>query len=148
MGNTQVVVTCFFSPLHEPRHRLPAALENARIVVCLPDRPGTNDACISPGRCEVVPVLEGIRGKVSKRTTWMLSFHQFTKPLGVECPHFSIVDGRGDIRLRIAGPTHALIALRTVGRQVNEVGTLRPDDVAVELVDHRIRCRFNRIFRS
>ena len=40
--------------------------------------------------------------------------------------------------LRIAGPTEPLVALRTVGRHVEEIAFLPPDDVVLQLVDQRV----------
>ena len=35
-------------PFHEPRHRLPAALNDPRVPVSLPDRPRANHARVAP----------------------------------------------------------------------------------------------------
>src|SRR5665647_1968277 len=39
----------------------------------------------------------------------------------------------------VAGPAEPLVALRAVGRHVDEVAALAPDHVAVELVEHLVR---------
>ena len=49
-----------------------------------------------------------------------------------------------DVNLGIAGPAQSLVALGTVGRDVDEIGSLGPVDVAVELVEHRGRSTANR----
>ena len=41
--------------------------------------------------------------------------------------------------LRVAHPPEPLVALRAVGRHVDEVALLPPDDVVLELVDQRLR---------
>src|SRR5690606_18239117 len=41
--------------------------------------------------------------------------------------------------LRIATPAHALVALRAVGRNLQEVGALTPNRVAIELIHERNR---------
>ena len=43
-----------------------------------------------------------------------------------------------DINLRVAHPAKALVALRTIGGQIQEVRALGPDDVFEQAVGHRI----------
>ncbi len=114
------------------------SIDHARVAVGLPDGPRTDDAGVGPGGAKVPAVLKRKRSVTGKRAAGPLRFHQLAKPLRVERTDVGVVGRRGDVGLCVAGPAHSFIALRTIGRQVEEVGPLRPDDVAEQLIDHRV----------
>jgi len=62
-----------------------------------------------------------------------------TEPLREETRYIEVVcRGRGE-HLRVARPAEPLVALRAVGRDVEEVAPLPPHDVVLELVQERVR---------
>ena len=67
--------------------------------------------------------LEG-RGVDGKRPVTALLVAQGAQPVAVEAVHVGVVGGRGREHLRVARPAHALVALRAVGGQAQEVGRL------------------------
>ena len=67
-----------------------------------------------------------------------LAVGQVDQPLGEERLHVAVERGRADVDLGVAGPAQPLVALGAVGGDVDEVGSLRPVDVAVQLVEHRV----------
>ena len=126
------------APRNEPRHRLPAALDDPRVAIRLPDRPRADHARIAPGGAEVPPVLERKRRIAREGAAGPLRLHQLPQPFAVERRHVRVVSRRAHIDLGIARPAEPLVALRAIGRQINEVGALRPDDVLEQPIDHRV----------
>ena len=59
-----------------------------------------------------------------------LGVFQIDQPLGEEGLHVGVERGGADVDLGVAGPAQPLVALRAVGGDVDEVGPLRPVDVA------------------
>src|ERR1051326_6249533 len=59
-------------------------------------------------------------------------------PLREEAGDVHVERGGAREHLRVAGPAEALVALRTVGGDVEEIAALSPDDVLLQPVDQRI----------
>ena len=138
MRDAQQLSALAFSPRNESGHRLPAALDDARVTVGLPDGPRADHACIAPSRPEVPAVLEW-KGRVAwEGAARSLGLHQLPQPFGVERRHVRIVSRRAHIDLCVAGPAEPFVPLGAIRRQVNKVRALRPHDVLVQPVHHRI----------
>src|SRR5207248_6191247 len=60
------------------------------------------------------------------------------QPFGEEPRDVHVEAGSADKDLCIAGPSESLVALWTVGGDVEEVAFLAPENVVLKLVDHRI----------
>ena len=123
--------------LDELDHRGILPLEQPAVAVDLVDRPGADDAGVGPGRAAVVT------GDLDRRdhrelAVGALAVGQVDQPLGEERLDVAVQGGRADVDLGIAGPAQPLVALGAVGRDVDEVGPLRPVDIAVKLVEHRV----------
>jgi len=126
------------APGNKPRHRFPAPLDDSRVSIRLPNRPGTDYARIAPGRAEIPSMLKRIRRIARKHPARPLRFHQFPQPLAVKGRHVGVVSRRCDINLRVSRPAESLIALRAIRRQIEEIGALRPDDILKQPVHHGI----------
>ncbi len=121
-------------------HRGVLPLEQPAVAVDLVDRPRADDAGVGPGRAAVV-AGDLDRRDHRKLAVGALAVGQVDQPLGEECLDVAVQCGRADVDLGIAGPAQPLVALGTVGRDVDEVGSLGPVDIAVKLVKHRVGTR-------
>ena len=98
------------------------------------DVPGNDDACFAPSRrCVFHAPMIGSDDGVGAVGT--LGGAHIAHPFLIEVAGVAIVEACHRIDLRVGCPAHALVALRAVGGHADEVGTLSPHDVAVELVD-------------
>ena len=70
---------------------------------------------------------------------WMLVEGKVAEPLREEAGDIHVEARRPRKDLSIPGPPESLIALRTVGRDVEEVAALPPDNVPLQLVQQRVR---------
>ena len=136
-GRQQLGRAPLAAELDELDHRGILPLQQPAVAVDLVDRPGADDAGVGPGRAAVVA------GHLHRRdhrelAVGALAVGQVDQPLGEERLDVADQGRRADVDLRIAGPAQSLVALGAVGRDVDEVGPLRPVDVAEELVEHRV----------
>ena len=137
--DSQIADAGALSPVQKTSHRFPANVNHACVAVDLPDGPRTNDARVGPCGSEFVAMLKRKRSVTGKRTARTLRLHQLAIPLGEKRADIGVVSRRRDVGLCVAGPAHAFIALRAIGGQVDKVSPLRPKDVAVKLIHHRVR---------
>src|ERR1041385_8815244 len=136
MIDAQKIFACAFSPIHETRHVLPATFNNPRVAIRFINSPRADNAGVAPGRAEVPTMLERVRRIARERAAGSLRLHQFAKPFRIKGGHVRIVSGGAHINLRITRPSEALVALRTIRRQIEKIGALSPDDVLKEAIDH------------
>src|SRR6185437_16285202 len=61
------------------------------------------------------------------------------QPLGEEAIDVHVECGGGGENLRVARPAETLVALRTIGRDTEEVSLLRPYDVVLQLIEKTVR---------
>ena len=67
-------------------------------------------------------------------TVRILVCGKIRKPFAVKCFRIEIVAGGTDKYLRIACPAETFIALRAVGRDIDKVAFLSPDDIVEQLI--------------
>src|ERR1035441_7631887 len=118
-------------------HRVVVLLQRAAVAVRLVNGPGTNNAGIRP-RGTAVIAGHHTWGNTRELAVGSLTIVQIDKPLGEERLDVGVQGGSADIDLGVASPTHAFVALRAIGGDVDEIGALGPVDVVVELVEHRV----------
>ena len=137
-------------PVGPELHALVAVFERRPVAgreVRLPrhDRRGVRPAAVPAARREhrvllVRPAADHQRRDVRHLAVReLLLLEQVAAVLRVErgAVHV-VVRGRAE-HLRVAGPAHALVALRAVGRHIEEVVALAPDRVQVQAVDLLVR---------
>src|SRR5208337_4521003 len=123
--------------LDELQHRGILPLEQAAVAVDLVDCPRADHARVGPGGAAVVAGhLHG--SDHGKLAVGPLAVDQVDQPLIEECLDVAVERDRADVNLGIAGPPQSLVALGAVGGDVDEVGSLGPVAVAMELVEHRV----------
>ena len=127
----------------DPRlHARVLPLEQARVTVGevqVPrdDRGGVGPGGRSPG--ELVRLAQHVGHHVGDAALLVLVGRDVGQPLGEEPGHVH-VEARGvGEGLGVPGPPQPLVALRAVGRHVEEVALLPPLDVVLELVQQRVR---------
>src|SRR5882724_9627931 len=138
MNDAEEVFAFSLTPMNEFGHWFPAALENARVAVCFPNCPWTDDTGIAPGGAEIPAMLKRKRRVAGECAAGPLRFHEFAEPLSVECGDIGVVGGGADVNLGVAGPTEAFVALGAIGWEIEEIGALGPNDIFEELPYHRI----------
>src|SRR5207245_1687493 len=122
----------------KPSHRLPATLNHAAVAIGLVNGPGTDDAGITPGGAKIPTMLEWIGSVAGKDTAGALRFHKLSQPLGVERGDVGIESGSSHIDLSVTGPTEALISLRTIGRKIQKISALRPNNIFEKAIHKRV----------
>ena len=76
---------------------------------------------------------------IAKQPLLILGIHQVDHPFSKEGGHILIIATSADEDLSVASPAQAFVTLRTIGWHFQVVGTLPPQDVAMQLIQHRIR---------
>src|SRR5207245_4687153 len=122
----------------KPSHRLPATLNHAAVAIGLVNGPGTDDAGITPGGAKIPTMLEWIGSVAGKDTAGALRFHKLSQPLGVERGDVGIESGSSHIDLGVTGPAEALVSLRTIGRKIQKISALRPNNIFEKAIHKRI----------
>ena len=123
---------------HVALHRVPVALDEAEIAVAAPGDPRHDHAGVGPGR-RAVALEHQPRRHVGVRAVGRLRVEDVVAPLGDEGADVHVQRRGGEEDLRIGEPAQALVALRAVGGNGDEVAALAPVDVAPELVDQLVR---------
>ncbi len=111
-------------------------LQNAGVSIDAVDRPGANNAGVTPCGSAGSATNEG--RDVSKRSVRALGVFNILAPFGEKARDVHVVAGSTDKNLRVTHPAEALVALRTIRRHCEEVTTLPPGDVLVELIHKRV----------
>jgi hypothetical protein len=78
------------------------------------------------------------RREAGHRAGRQLHVHDVTQPLGHEILDVHVERGGGAEGLCVARPAEAFVALRTIGWHAQEIATLAPLDVRLELVEVRV----------
>jgi hypothetical protein len=124
--------------LDKGHHALVPLLEDPHISVAAVDRPGTDHHGVGPGRSPVqARNQQPIGGRSHRRHAPVrsLRIREIGEPLREEPRHVHVERRRADEDLCITRPAEAFVALRTVGRHVDEVAPLAPDNVLLESVE-------------
>ena len=133
-------------PICPQLHALEAVFEHADVARCNVGFPrddgcGVCPAAVTAAVCEHRVCFARLaadeqRGDIRHLAVEALLFLQKVSDiLRIERAAIHVVVRRGAERLRVARPAHALVALRAVGRHVEEVIALAPDRVQVQAVD-------------
>ena len=117
------------------------ALEQPGVAVRFPNRPGANDAGVGPARAEglaAAAVRHRIGRVVGIGAEAALRLVHVVDPLGEKRGDIGVETRGAHVGLRVAHPAEALVALRAIRGDLDEVGALRPLGVAGELREHRV----------
>ena len=125
------------SELDEAFHRRIMIRQQLLVSVNVINRPRTNDAGIRPRR-PAIATRNFQRRNHGKLAVGALRIVERDEPLREERLHVGKHASGANIRLRIAGPSQALIALRAVGRDVDEIHPLRPQRIACQTIQHSV----------
>ena len=118
-------------------HRFKLGRKNLWAAVSQIDRPWTDGCSVSPCRASRL-FLQQIGNYVADVAILPLIRRQIRQPFGKEFLHIIIQAGSADKYLRIPGPPQALVSLRAVGRHIEEIALLPPDDIVKKAVEQRI----------
>ncbi len=134
-------------PAHVRAHRVVLPLEHRRVAVRLVERPRHPHRRVAPDRRGVHRRQPG-RGRHPLEHVGHHERHQPVRVplLQVEVDQPVLEEGRHVVEVgrrrrehgEVAGPAEPLVALRAVGRYVEEVPAQAPDDVAVQLGEQRV----------
>ncbi len=134
-------------PADVSRHGGEGLGQGLPVAVGLPGRPRHPDGGVTPERGRVLAAellvrrheLDHVRDHEGHHPVGRaLLGVKITEPVAEEPAGIEKEDrGRGEDR-QVAGPAQPLVALRAVGRHVDEVAALPPDHVAVQLIEHRV----------
>jgi hypothetical protein len=100
--------------------------------------PRADHGGIRPGRAAVGADALDMRGDGGHLPLASLCIGDVALPLGKEAGNVAIPGGGPAEDLGVAHPAEALVALRAVGGDLEEIAPLAPVDVALELVDERV----------
>src|SRR5579862_1135430 len=82
---------------------------------------------------------EYIRNDVWNRAVILLIESQILQPLGIKSSGVEVERCCGSKNLRVARPSQTLVALRTIGRNIQEIAFLSPDNIVLELIEKGAR---------
>ena len=118
----------------ERRHRLVGTLEDRCVAVVLVERPGQADGDVAPQRSRRRCVRQDVRDDPRDEALLLLFEREVAQP-GTKHAADVVQEGRrrGE-GVDVAGPAEALVALRAVRGDTDEVVAHRPDDVLVQAV--------------
>ena len=68
----------------------------------------------------------------------MLGCTHIRQPFAEELPHIILIGGGAAEDLGVSGPAVTLVTLGTVCRNIQIIALLAPDDIAEQLIQHRI----------
>ena len=126
----------FFQEGEMPDHRGVVIGEDFCVAGEAPDVPRDDDAGVAPAG---VSVFENdVRREVGEGAVGALAVAHGAHPLREERAGIHVVERGGREDLGVAAPAEALVALRAVGGEVEEVSLLPAHDAALEPVDERI----------
>ncbi|OPZ95859.1 MAG: hypothetical protein BWY71_02098 [Planctomycetes bacterium ADurb.Bin412] len=109
--------------------------DNRGVVIHLVERPGADDTGITPPGDPSTPIAGS---HIGVGTIVKLTVIQRIEPTGKEGSDIHIVRTGADKYLGVPGPAHPLIPLGTVGRHLQVIAPLPPDDIMVQLVEHGV----------
>ena len=135
--NAQVAGVGSGSEIHKAGERIVMPLDDSSVAIDAKEGPGTDDAGIGPSRAKTLArfaMAHGVRAVIRIGTEAALRFFDVVHPFCEEGGDIGVVTGGADINLRVTHPAEPFVALRAVGGQFNEIGALRPANVAKELV--------------
>ena len=124
-------------PVHPGLHTGHAVSEDVDVPAEFIQRPGNNGRRVAPDAgagCRHVKSRHDVRHIALPHL--LLRVH-VKKELVVEGIGIRIEAGRRNKDLRIRRPAHALIALRAVGRHIDEIALLPPENIGDQLIDLR-----------
>ena len=121
----------------DPRlHHREVLAEQRLVAVRKIDLPRRDAGNVAPGRGNTGGLMLCLRDNAADSTVFVLLLDRnVTEPLTEEVFHVEVDRGGTAEDLRVARPAETLVSLRTVGRDVEVVRLLTPDDVVVELID-------------
>ena len=123
-------------------HRVVVLRKDLLVAVVPVDFPRTDHPGIGPSRvAELLRAVfaEHIGRDVGIRAVRPLAVTQVLQPLAEKFAHVVVERRRSNEDLRVAGPAETFIALRAVGRDIEEIPAQAPADIAVEAIEQRIR---------
>ena len=112
--------------------------EERLVAVAEVHRPRADHGGVGPGGAAVVAHAVDVRGHGGHLALGALGVHDVAHPLAEETGDVAVPRGRAGEDLGVAHPAQALVALRAVGRDLEEIAALAPVDVALELVDEAV----------
>ena len=118
------------------------ALEQAPIAVREVHRPGNDDGDVGPAGGAREPngvPAEGIRNYPGDTAARVLIGRHIRQPLREETIDVHVERGCPREHLGVPRPAESLVALRAVSRHIEKVAALSPDDVALQLIEERVR---------
>ena len=127
----------------DPRaHTRILALEDSSVAIREVHRPGNDDRGVGPARgareaCRVA--AQWIRNHPGYTAARVLIRRHIRQPLREETGDVHVERGSAREHLGISRPSETLVALRAVSRHVEKIAALTPDDVAMQLVEQRVR---------
>ena len=116
--------------------------EQSRVAVQQIHVPGNDHGHVGPARRAAGRLFrraDDIGNHVRHAAARILIGRDVPQPFREEPRDVHVERGRPREDLRVAGPPEPLVALRTVGRHVDEVALLAPADVVLQLVHKRLR---------
>jgi hypothetical protein len=118
------------------RHGVPVLIDDAGVAGLQPRGPGNDDAGIAPAGAESGVGHGGARRIDAIHRRADLGAAEIGGEFAREGREAHVVRRRAPEDFGIPGPAEALVALRAVGGDADEVGALAPKDVAPELIEH------------
>ena len=125
--------------IHPPPGGIKMLREEPPIGVVLVHAPRDHCAGVAPRwRAEELLALQDavwIGREVGKPAVRQLIVRNILQPFGQKCRHVHIENGGLRKCLNIAHPAKALISLRAVGRNAEQIGPLRPKNIVHQLIN-------------
>ncbi len=136
------ILRCSLLVFDPALHRIVVLREDLLVAVVPVDFPRTNHPGIGPRRvAELLRAVfsQHVGSDVGIRAVRPLAVAQVLQPFAEKFAHVVVERRRSNEDLRVAGPAETFVALRAVGRDIEEIPAQAPADVAVEAVEQRIR---------
>ena len=114
-------------------HAVKLTAQNVCVAECLIKLPRADAGCVAPG-CAGLLIFQDGGDNMVYVTVRILVSGKVCEPFTVKGFRIEIVAGGTDEDLRISGPTETFIALRAVGRNIDKVAFLSPDDVVEQFI--------------
>ena len=121
-------------------HRCPVLVNDAGVAGLQPGGPGDDDASIAPSGGEAGVLPGGAWGVNAEVRGGGLRAAHVAAELAGECGEVHVVGSGAPENFGVAHPTQALVALRAVSRDADEVAALAPENVAPKLIDEWAAC--------
>src|SRR6202021_3389723 len=129
---------------HPAAHAEVLIFENPFLALAQINLPRNDGGGIAPS-CRAVDraitVAQHIRHNEWNTSAVELIGGEILEPLAEKSVDVHVEWGRGREHLRISGPPQPLIALRTIGRDVEKISLLSPLNIVLQLIDQRFGCR-------